>query len=666
MSEELCLATIRAFSADVVQKAKSGHPGAPMGMAAMAYSVWAKNLKFNPKDPDWIARDRFVLSNGHASALLYTLLHLSGNPFWSLDVLQSFRQLNSPAAGHPESHFPGIEVTTGPLGQGISNAVGLAIAEKHLAATYNKEGFEIIDNYTYVFCGDGCLQEGVSSEASSIAGHLGLGKLIVLYDDNNITIDGSTSLSWSEDVTARYESYGWHTIHIEDGNNDVQSILAAIEEAKSVTDKPSFIRVSTVIGYGSSKEGTHGVHGSPLGDDDIIQLKEKFGLPADKFYIPEEVRAVFDKTEEGENLQSEWEELFEKYAAQYPDLAEELTRRTNSEIPVDDIRAALPTFTPEDAPLPTRKVSALVINSISDILPEFIGGSADLNPSCFTYINNSPDFQKETPEGKNLRFGVREHGMTAVCNGLYAYGAIIPFCSTFLNFLGYAYGAVLLSAISHFKVLFCFTHDSVALGEDGPTHQPISISSVVRSTPDIYFFRPADATETTAAYFAALSVVGEHPSVFSLSRQNLPHLAESDFDKTLQGAYTLKNADSPSVIFVATGSEVSLALEAAKEIENSVVVSMPCQELFNEQPIEYKQSVLKEGVPILSVEAATTFGWEKYAHASVGINSFGTSAPGGQAMEYFGMSVENVVAKANALISFYESKPVPNLLEKPF
>jgi transketolase len=666
-NEQRIFSVVRAFCADVVEKAKSGHPGAPMGMTPMAYAIWVNHLRFNPNNPKWVGRDRFVLSNGHASALLYVLLHISGYPFWSLDVLKTFRQVDSPAAGHPEAHFDGIEVTTGPLGQGITNAVGLAIAEKHLAAVYNRDGFPIVDNYTYVFCGDGCLQEGISSEAGSLAGHLGLGKLIVLYDDNHITIDGETDLSFTEDVLKRYEAYGWHIIHVEDGNTTSLHINEAIEIAKRVTDKPSMIKVTTIIGYGSKSQGTEKVHGNPLGDSDIAEIKKKWSLnPDEKFYMPDDVRRVFDRTIQGQQWEDQWNAMFEEYSKAYPDLAKEFKRRMSGEFP-EGWENVLPKFTPSKGEISTRKTSETCIQALAGVLPELFGGSADLNPSTFTYIQSSKDFQKETPEGRNVRFGVREHAMAAVCNGLYAYGGFLPYCSTFLNFIGYALGGVNLSSISHAQVFYIFTHDSIGLGEDGPTHQPIEKNSICRAQPNLLFLRPCDGNETSGVYI--LAIRNRHtPSVFALTRQNLPQLEGSSIEGTLRGAYVIKEAREGKIdaIIASTGSEVHLAVKAAETItdKNIRVVSMPCWEIFEEQPLEYRLEVFPQGVPVLSVEALSTFGWERYAHASIGMTTFGSSGPYKKVLEKFGFTIQNVTDKTLQMIEFYKDRQVPHLLEK--
>jgi len=633
-----CINTIRVLTADIVEKAKSGHPGAPMGCAPMAHLLWGEFMNFHSDVPSWPNRDRFVLSNGHACALLYSMLHLSGYNI-TLDDLKRFRQLDSITPGHPENFAtPGVEVSTGPLGQGISNAVGLAIAEKHMAATFNKDGFEVINHFTYVICGDGCLQEGISSEASSLAGHLGLGKLIVLYDDNNITIDGSTNLSFTEDVAARYSAYGWHVQSVSDVN-DINSLRTAIQCAQEVSERPSIIKVGTIIGHGSIAEGSHKVHGAPLGASDLAQLKIKYGFsPEEYFIIPNDVRAVYSGRG-GAAKYDAWKALFEKYKLAYPTNAEEFTRRTNGELP-PNWSDGLPRFPvdEEKKAVGTRTHSEAVLNAVAVVLPELIGGSADLTPSNLTALKCSGDFQKNSPCGRYLRFGVREHGMAAVLNGLYAYGGIRPFGATFLNFMGYALGASRLSALSRFGVIYVMTHDSIGLGEDGPTHQPIEMLESLRAMPNMLVFRPADGNEVCGSYKSAIE--NKHsPSVIVLSRQAAPAQVGSMPEKVAFGGYVLSshgNCPFPSLIIVSTGTEVQLAVGVAKTLSSETdgpsirVVSMPCWELFDKQSMSYKKQVFPEGVPVMSIEASGNHGWTKFAHSSFGMNSFGLSAPGGK------------------------------------
>jgi len=660
--------TIRVLCADVVQKANSGHPGAPMGMAPIAHLLWTQFLKYSPANPKWPARDRFVLSNGHACALQYAMLHLTGYTEWGMEELKSFRQLGSKAAGHPESHFGGIEVTTGPLGQGLSNAVGLAIAEAHLAATYNKPGFNIVDNYTYVFCGDGCLQEGITSEACSLAGHLGLGKLILFYDDNHITIDGSTDLSFTEDVLKRFEAYGWHTQHVADGNHDLDGISAATEAARKVTDRPSIIKVTTTIGIGSAKEGTMHVHGNPLGNEDVANVKKKYGFdPAKTFAVSDETYKEYNHVEKGKASEKEWEALFQKYAKEYPDLAKDFNRRMSGQLP-EGWKSKLPKWSTSDAPAPTRKLGGKIINCLAEVMTELFGGSADLNPSCFTYIDKSIDFQKATRQGRNIRFGVREHGMCAIVNGLAAYGGFIPYGSTFLNFLGYALGATILAALSGIRALFIMTHDSIGLGEDGPTHQAVEKYMICRETPNMLFFRPADGNETSGTFVCAIENK-KRPSVIALSRQNVSNLSSTSVEGVAKGAYIISDSDGkPGIILVGTGSELGLCIKAKDALKGVKVrvVSMPCWELYEEQDLKYKESIFPDGVPVISVEAGTINGWAKYAHGSIGMTSFGASGKDQDVFKHFGFTVENVAAKAQKTIEFYKNRNVPDLVHRPF
>ncbi|XP_049849171.1 uncharacterized protein LOC126318198 [Schistocerca gregaria] len=660
--------TLRILCADMVQKANSGHPGAPMGLAPIAYVLFAEVMKYNPKNPEWQNRDRFVLSNGHACALQYACMHLTGNEFWSMDVLKSFRQLDSPACGHPESENPGIEMTTGPLGQGVANGVGLAMAERHLSAVYNRPGHTIVDNYTYVVCGDGCMQEGVASEASSLAGHLGLGKLILIYDQNYVTIDGHTDLSFTEDVMKRYESYGWHTQYVDDGDEDLDKFRKAIQVARETSDKPSLIAVKTTIGYGSSKRGTEKVHGSPLGEEELKNVKKKFGMDPEKYFaVPNHVYEAWDRTEQGRDCEQKWNEAFESYRKAHPDLAEEFERRMSKKLP-DGWEKVLPTDYKVGGPsVSTRKASGDCINALSKVLPEIFGGSADLNPSTFTYLKDYAPFQKNSPEGRNVHFGVREHAMMSILNGLATYNGIIPYGSTFLNFLGYCLPPLTLSAESHIRTLHIFTHDSIGLGEDGPTHQPVEKFMICRMTPHLVFIRPSDGTETTAAYIAAIRRT-DRPVAFALSRQNLPQNQGSSIDGLLHGAYALNDVSSPQLILVATGSEVEIALKAVNHLQDTRVrvVSFPSWELFEDQDQSYREHVFPPNVPVLSIEAGTPIGWERYAHASIGINHFGASAPSSKLYERFGFTPENIANKAKLLLQHYSTRPVPHLVSRPF
>ena len=654
--DQLSIDTLRLLAVDAVEKANSGHPGAPLGCAPIAYLLYHKLMKHNPKNWKWADRDRFVLSNGHASALLYGSLFLSGYNV-TLDDLKSFRQWHSKTPGHPEyGDTEGVEVTTGPLGQGIGMAVGMAIAEKHLAAVYNQPGHEIVDHYTYALCGDGDLMEGISHEAASLAGTLGLGKLIFLYDDNLISLDGPTELSFTEDVLMRFEAYHWHTQIVEDGN-DLNAIEAAIEAAKAETAKPSFIAVRTVIGYGSPRAGTNKVHGEALGPVDTAATKKFFGFPEDQsFYVPDDAlknwRQAVDR---GAAFESDWKKQFDAYAAAFPDLAAEFTR-TQANQRKAGWEKAIPSY-PTDKPIATRAAGGEVMNKIADLVPELFGGAADPTSSTRTIFKPGANFH-EDPAGRNVFFGVREFGMCAAVNGMAAHGGLIPFGSTFFCFADYCKPAIRLAALMHIHSLFVFTHDSIGLGEDGPTHQPIEQLMMLRAVPGLVDFRPADANETAACWRIALELTG--PSFFALSRQNLPVIDASKVDVnggTSKGAYVLADAENPKVILIGTGSEVSTCMDAKKllDAENIAtrVVSFPSWELFDEQSAEYKVSVLPAGVPKLAVEAGAPLGWWKYVGSDgdvVGLDRFGASAPGPVVMKNLGFSPENVANKAKALL----------------
>ena len=674
-----CVNTVRCVSADQPQAANSGHPGAPMGCAPMAHVLWTEILKYSPKDPKWFNRDRFVLSNGHACALQYTMLHLTGYDV-SVEDLSKFRQLGSRTPGHPESFVtPGIEVCTGPLGQGISNAVGLAIAERHLAAEFNTDTHpSIVDHHTYVLCGDGCLQEGVSGEACSLAGHLKLGRLIVLYDDNNITIDGDTSLSFTEDVLKRFEAYGWHTQAVSDVTGNLDALREALTNARNVTDQPSIIKVKTQIGYGSpSKEGSEEAHGSPLGEVDLAGVKRKFGFPPDeKFYIPADVLEVYRKAgAKGDAVRLEWESSFAKYTADHPDKAAELSRRLSGKLP-PGLFDRLPTFhIGTDKDQATRKYSQMVLSALAPHLPELVGGSADLTPSNLTNYPGVQDFQADSPIGRYIRFGVREHGMVAVCNGIFAHGALRPYCATFLVFAGYCLGGIRLSALSRFGVIFVFTHDSIGLGEDGPTHQPVETLETLRCLPNLNVFRPADLHETAAAYQIGLTH-STTPTVICCSRSTVPALPNSTIEKATHGAYVVvpePEGSSPDLVLVATGSEVGLCVEAATKLHSQHglavrVVSMPCQEVFLEQAESYRTQVLPGNIPTLSVEASVDHGWHRFSHAQISMHSFGASGSGSAVFAKFGFTVDNVVAKGQAVVDYYKQQAggvVPDLNRRP-
>lgn len=659
--EELCINSIRFLAIDAVEKAKSGHPGLPMGAAPMAFVLWDQFLRFNPKNPKWFNRDRFVLSAGHGCMLQYALLYLTGYDSVELEDIKNFRQWGSRTPGHPENfETPGVEVTTGPLGQGIANAVGLAIAEAHLAAKFNQPDSTLVDHYTYVILGDGCNMEGVSGEACSLAGHLGLGKLIALYDDNHISIDGSTDIAFTEDVGKRFEAYGWHVQHVENGNTDLAGIAQAIAAAKAVTDRPSLIKVTTTIGYGSpNKANTADVHGAALGTDEVQATRTNLGWEYDPFVVPEDALKRFRQAvDRGANLESEWQQTWQTYQTKYPEAAAEFARITTGQLP-EGWDQVLPVYTPEDKALASRKHSEICLNALAKVLPELIGGSADLTHSNYTLLKGFGDFQKGSYANRNLRFGVREHGMGAICNGIALHSSgLIPYGATFLVFTDYMRGAIRLSALSEAGVIWVMTHDSVALGEDGPTHQPVETIASLRAIPNLLVIRPADGTETSGAYKVAIA--NRHrPTLLALSRQNLPNLAGSTIDNVAKGAYILSDCEgTPDLILIGTGSEVNLCLQAAKELSAEGtkvrVVSMPCWELFDEQDGAYRESVLPAAVKKrLAVEAGSSFGWCKYTGTDgdvVGIDSFGASAPGGVCLEKFGFTLANVVAKAKALL----------------
>ncbi|WP_404789235.1 transketolase [Altericista sp. CCNU0014] len=662
--EELCINSIRFLAVDAIEKAKSGHPGLPMGAAPMAFVLWDQFMRFNPKNPKWFNRDRFVLSAGHGSMLQYALLHLTGYDSVSMDDIKNFRQWGSSTPGHPENfETDGIEVTTGPLGQGIANGVGLALAEAHLAAKFNKPDATIVDHYTYVILGDGCNMEGVSGEAASIAGHWGLGKLIALYDDNHISIDGSTDVAFTEDVSKRFEAYGWHVLHVENGNTDLEAIAAAIAEAKKVTDKPTMIKVTTIIGYGSpNKCNTAGIHGAALGGDEVKLTRENLGWGYEPFELPPEAVAHYRKAiERGASYQAEWEAALAQYKTKYPQESAEFEALTSNKLS-SDWASVLPTYTPEDKALPTRKHSENCLNKLAPVLPGLIGGSADLTHSNLTELKGLGDFQKGQYQNRNIHFGVREHGMGAICNGIALHGSgLIPYGATFLIFTDYMRASIRLSALSRAGVVWVMTHDSVGQGEDGPTHQPIETLASLRAIPNLTVIRPADGNECSGAYKVAIERANQSaPSLLAFSRQNLPNLPGTSIEGVAKGAYTIVEAQgTPDLILIGTGSEVSLCVEAAKALESEGkkvrVVSMPSWEAFEAQDAAYKESVFPKAVAKrLAVEAAASFGWHKYIGTegdTVTLDRYGASAPGGVCMEKFGFSVENVLEKAKALLS---------------
>jgi transketolase len=670
--ENLCINTIRILSADAVQKANSGHPGMPMGAAAMAFTLWTRYLKFNPKDPLWFDRDRFVLSAGHGSMLQYSLLHLTGFDL-PLEEIQRFRQWGSKTPGHPERGVtPGIEVSTGPLGQGFANGVGMAMAEAWLAARYNRPGHEIVDHCTYAICGDGDLMEGISHEAASLAGHLKLGKLIYLYDQNHISLAGATALDFTEDVARRFDAYDWHTQTITDGN-DTAAIAKAIEEAQAETRRPSLILVRTHIGFGSpKKQDTFAAHGSPLGEEELQATKKALGWPTmDKFYLPPEAVNFFRQAiPKGAEAQREWQIRLGEYRKDFPAEAAEFDLVMNGKLP-DNWAADLPHWKPGDKPIATRAAGGAALNALAKRIPNIIGGSADLNPSTDTALKGLGDFQP--PElagpavqgavggvwsyaGRNDAFGVREHAMGAAVNGMAAHGGVLPFSATFLVFSDYMRPAIRLGALSHLKAVYVFTHDSVAVGEDGPTHEPVEHVASLRAIPGLTVIRPADATETAEAW--AFAVEHNGPILFALTRQNLQHLdrANAHNPSVAKGAYILSEAagGAPDLILIGTGSEVALCVQAQEKLKDyglkARVVSMPSWELFEAEPESYRESVLPKAIrKRVTVEAGSPMGWQKWAGdegAIVAINRFGASAPGEEVLQHLGFTTGHVVSAA--------------------
>jgi transketolase len=660
--DQLSIDTIRTLSMDGVQAANSGHPGTPMALAPLAYAIWDRHLRHDPKDPKWPDRDRFILSAGHASMLLYSLLHLSGYDL-SLEEIRNFRQWGSMTPGHPEYGLtPGVETTTGPLGQGFANGVGMAMAERHLAAIYNRPGHEIVDHFTYVICSDGDLMEGVAAEAASLAGHLQLGRLICFWDDNGITIEGETDLTFSEDVLARFRAYGWHTARVDDGN-DLEAIDAAIREAQQ-DDRPSMIGVRTVIGYGSpAKAGSADAHGAPLGVDEVAATKRNLGWPSEEsFHVPEEVRRhMGGYVDRGAEQHREWRERWEAYEAAHPEVAGRLSAALRRKLPTGWDQD-LPVYSPTDKPLATRQASGSVLNAIAARVPWLIGGSADLGPSNNTMLKDAGRFSAETPAGRNLHFGVREHAMGAVMNGMALHGGIRPYGGTFLIFSDYMRPAIRLAALMEQPIIYVFTHDSVGLGEDGPTHQPIEQLGALRAIPGLVDLRPADANETREAWRFAMEY-DEGPVFLSLTRQAVPHLDRARLapaDGLRRGAYVLADPaeGDPAVILIGTGSEVAVALEArerlAREGIGARVVSMPSWTLFARQSREYRDLVLPPTVRArVSVEAGGTMGWHRWIGAegeAVGIARFGASAPAADVFREYGFTAEDVARRARALL----------------
>lgn len=650
--------TIRFLAVDAAQKAGSGHPGAPMGMADMGFVLWDEFLKFDPEAPRWADRDRFVLSAGHSCLLLYSLLHLYGYDL-SMEEVKNYRQWGSLTPGHPEfGHTPGVESTTGPLGQGVANAVGMALAERFLATRFNRPGFDLVDHFTYAICSDGDLMEGVSAEASSMAGHLKLAKLILLYDDNRITIGGSTDISFTEDVGGRYEAYGWHVQRID--GHDHAAIAAALKSAREESGRPSIILARTHIGFGSpNKQDTSGIHGSPLGEAEVLNTKKNRGWPSDPaFHVPPEVRShAKHAIERGSEAHRVWQKLWKKYEAEHPDLAAEWTRTQEGALPEGwDLK--LPVFKPEDGAVSTRGASGKILNAMSKTLPELMGGSADLEPSNMTLLNEQSSQSAEEPSGRNIHFGVREHAMGSMCNGMAYHGGVRTYNGTFLIFSDYQRPAVRLAALVKLNSTFIYTHDSIALGADGPTHQPVEHLMSLRAIPGLTVIRPADANETRVAWQVAMERPG--PVALILTRQNLPVQSDLVADRLRKGAYIARDcADGkPAAMIIATGSELALALEAADRLSadglSVRVVNMPSWELFEEQPTEYREQVMPASVKIrLAVEAGATMGWWKYVGSSgdvLGIDQFGASAPADRLLTEMGFTVDEVIRRLRALL----------------
>lgn len=648
---------VRALSMDAVQKAKSGHPGAPMGMADIAEVLWNDFMHHNPANPDWVNRDRFILSNGHGSMLIYSLLHLTGYEL-PMEELKNFRQLHSKTPGHPEyGYAPGIETTTGPLGQGISNGVGMALAERTLAGQFNRDGHHIVDHYTYVFMGDGCMMEGISHEASALAGTLGLGKLVAFWDDNGISIDGHVENWFTDDTPKRFEAYGWHVVRDVDGH-DGDAIAAAIREAKSVNDKPTLICTKTVIGYGSPNLcGSHDCHGAPLGDDEIAATRENLGWPHAPFEIPDEIYAGWNAKDKGAAAEAAWNEKLAAYKAAHPDLAAEFERRMAGDLPAnwEQVAADFIASVNDKAESPaTRKASQNSIIAYAAALPEFLGGSADLTPSNLTGWPDATSITNTVADGNYLSYGVREFGMSAIMNGVALHGGFIPFGGTFLMFSEYARNALRMAALMKIQTIFVYTHDSIGLGEDGPTHQPIEQTATLRMIPNMSLWRPCDAVETVVAWKAAIEKK-DGPSCLIFSRQGLPHQSRSDdqIASIAKGGYVLKDCDgTPDAIIIATGSEIALAVGAAEELAGKGkkvrVVSMPAVDVFEAQDKAYRESVIPSSVTArVVVEAGVTAAWYKYAGLNgkvIGLDRFGESAPAGELFKLFGFTVENVVA----------------------
>ena len=664
--DQLCINTIRTLSLDAVQKAESGHPGLPLGMAPTAYVLWTKFLRHNPKNPKWFNRDRFLLSAGHGSMLIYALLHLTGYDL-PMEELKNFRQLHSKTPGHPENFMtPGVEITTGPLGQGFANGVGMAMAQEHLAAKFNKTGFPVIDHHIYCICSDGDLMEGISYESASVAGHLKLKNLIYFYDDNNITIEGSTDLAFNEDVTKRFESCGWHVLEVADGN-DIQAIEKAIRDAHEIKDKPKLIRVKTIIGFGMPKAGTSKAHSDAPGEEAVKETKRNFGWDENKhFFVPKEASAVFlEAVKSGAKLEKDWDALVEKYEKENPELGQTLADTRKNKLP-DGWEDALPNFDAVESKA-TRAYSGEIINALAPVIPQLFGGSADLAPSNNTAIKEAGSFSAENYAGRNIHYGIREHSMAAEMNGIALYGSLIPYGGTFQTFSDYMRPAVRLAALSGIQVLFVYTHDSIGLGEDGPTHQSVEHLAALRAIPNLNVIRPCDAHETREMWRAAL-LSKNAPTAFSLSRQKVALIDRAKFADAKglhQGGYVLAEAETqsgekcePQLIIIATGSEVGLAMQAREQLNAgntpTRVISMPCWEFFDAQSDKYKESVLPKNITArLAIEAGVSLGWHKYVGLSgdtLTVDRFGASGKAEDVFRDYGFTVENVLKKAKKLV----------------
>ena len=662
--DNLCVNTIRTLAMDTVHKANSGHSGAPLGLAPAAHVLWSKYLSF---EPGWLNRDRFVLSPGHASSLIYTLLHLHSRVL-SIEDLKQFRQYGSKTAGHPEHHLVHeIETTTGPLGQGICNAIGMATAALQMGARFNKPDFPLFDHKVFCIASDGDMMEGVQCEAASFAGHQKLDNLIVLYDDNHITISGKTDIAFTEDVPMRFRAYGWETMTVENADTDLAGIAAAIDKALAVKGKPVLISLKTTIGYGSDLADTSKVHGTPLNKEQLAHLKERFGFkPEESFVVPQEVYAHYDKVRAAAHEKAEaWKVLLAKYEKAYPAEYAELQQIINPNFTVENFKKFMPLD--DTKSLATRVASGLMINAIAKNIPGFTGGSADLTPSNNTAIDGAKVFQPESRDGRYFEFGIREHGMMSIANGMSFYGlpGLVPFVATFFVFIQYGMGALRVAALEGLRQILVMTHDSIGLGEDGATHQNVENFAMIRALPNCLLLRPADVLETSACYTAAMTGKSR-PAVLALSRQTAPPVEGVCFDGALKGGYVVKKEEHPKACFIGTGTELKLAVDTAAKLGVPVqIVSMPCMDIFLEQPAEYRKEVIPAGVPVISFEAGVSFGWDRLSHVHFGVESFGLSAPAGKVYEHFGLTADKCAERAKKVLEYFESHPIPDLSPKP-